>query len=599
MIKISFISVLLVSTALFVSCSPMIKQHPTFNTTDKKQLEKPIPTNLYGAYLAGRVAHIRKDFNNAADYYKIVYKQNNERYELIDRIYLILTSKGRITEAAEYAKLAIKNKTTNNFAKLLVAVSQMHDGNYQSSIKKLNKISEPIYRSLISPLLNTWNYAGLNDKLKAFAELDKLNKEKGLAPIYNFQKAILLDYFGQNREADEIYEQILSNKDTELSVRMLEIITNFYIRTGQKEKAVALMHSTINNQALDSILSSLRDKTIFATPQKTHPILSSASIGAAEALFTIASTFRYDEAIDIAHMYTALAIYMNPQYSTAKILMADIFEARDMIDDANEIYDNINSNDIAYYPAQIKKARNLIKLEDYKGAEVLLKNLSEDYDDIQIYMELGEILRLNNRYIEAIRYYDKAISKTKNPVNLWVLYYAKGVCQERVGQWKNAEKTLMKAYKIKRHYLVLNHLGYTWIRQNQNIDRAFSMIVDAYNQAPFDPSINDSLGFALYNLGYYGMSLPYLERAAELYPSSAIINSHLGDAYWFAHRKNEAKFQWQHALTLKDDSGELDINATQNKIKNGLITKPSLTYDKEKIEETIKRIKKQKPSRRL
>ena len=599
MIKISFISVLLVSTALFVSCSPMIKQHPTFNTTDKKQLEKPIPTNLYGAYLAGRVAHIRKDFNNAADYYKIVYKQNNERYELIDRIYLILTSKGRITEAAEYAKLAIKNKTTNNFAKLLVAVSQMHDGNYQSSIKKLNKISEPIYRSLISPLLNTWNYAGLNDKLKAFAELDKLNKEKGLAPIYNFQKAILLDYFGQNREADEIYEQILSNKDTELSVRMLEIITNFYIRTGQKEKAVALMHSTINNQALDSILSSLRDKTIFANPQKTRPILSSASIGAAEALFTIASTFRYDEAIDIAHMYTALAIYMNPQYSTAKILMADIFEARDMIEDANEIYDNINSNDIAYYPAQIKKARNLIKLEDYKGAEVLLKNLSEDYDDIQIYMELGEILRLNNRYIEAIRYYDKAISKTKNPVNLWVLYYAKGVCQERVGQWKNAEKTLMKAYKIKRHYLVLNHLGYTWIRQNQNIDRAFSMIVDAYNQAPFDPSINDSLGFALYNLGYYGMSLPYLERAAELYPSSAIINSHLGDAYWFAHRKNEAKFQWQHALTLKDDSGELDINATQNKIKNGLITKPSLTYDKEKIEETIKRIKKQKPSRRL
>ena len=95
------------------------------------------------------------------------------------------------------------------------------------------------------------------------------------------------------------------------------------------------------------------------------------------------------------------------------------------------------------------------------------------------------------------------------------------------------------------------------------------------------------------------MECLYLERAAELYPSSAIINSHLGDAYWFAHRKNEAKFQWQHALTLKDDSGELDINATQNKIKNGLITKPSLTYDKEKIEETIKRIKKQKPSRRL
>ncbi len=597
--KISFISVLLVSTALFVSCSPVIKQHPTFDTNTEKHTEKPIATNLYGAYLAGRIAHLRKDFDNAADYYKIVYDKDNKNPELVDRIYLILTSKGRINEAAEYAEIAIKNKTNNSFAHLLVAISQMHKGDYQSSIKKLNKISDPIYRSLISPLLNTWNHAGLNDKTKAFAELNKLNKEKGFTPIYTFQKALLLDYFGENRKAGEIYEQILSNKHSELSVRMLEIITNFYIRTGQKEKAVALMHSTINNQALDSILASLRDKTIFANPKKTLPILSSALIGAAEALFTIASTFRYDEAIDIAHMYTALAIYMNPQYSTAKILMADIFEARDMISDANEIYDNINSNDIAYYPAQIKKARNLIKMEDYQKAELLLKNLSKDYDDIQIYIELGEILRLNNRYIEAIRYYDKAISKTKNPVSLWVLYYAKGVSQERAGQWKSAEETLMKAYKIKRHYLVLNHLGYTWIRQNQNVDRAFSMIVDAYNQAPFDPSINDSLGFALYNLGYYGMSLSYLERAAELYPSSAIISSHLGDAYWFAHRKNEAKFQWQHALSLKDDSGELDIHATKYKIKNGLSTAPNLSYDKEKIEETIKRIKKQKTSSKL
>jgi tetratricopeptide (TPR) repeat protein len=135
-------------------------------------------------------------------------------------------------------------------------------------------------------------------------------------------------------------------------------------------------------------------------------------------------------------------------------------------------------------------------------------------------------------------------------------------------------------------------LGYTWIKNNQNIDKAFSMIVEAYNQAPFDPSINDSLGFALYNLGYYTMSLPYLERAAELYPSSAVISSHLGDAYWFAHRKNEAKFQWQHALKLQDESGELDIAHTKNKIKNGLKQEPELTYSKEIIEETIKKIKK-------
>ena len=316
-------------------------------------------------------------------------------------------------------------------------------------------------------------------------------------------------------------------------------------------------------------------------------------------LFTIASTFRYDEAIDIAHMYTALSIYMNPQYSTAKILMADIFEVREMYDDANRIYDSIDKNDIAYYPAQLKKARNLSRQEDYKGAEILLESLSEDYNDIQIYMELGDILRLNGRFAEAVEYYDRAIEMTQNPISLWVLYYAKGISLERIGNWREAEETLLKAYDIKKHFLVLNHLGYTWMKQNKKIDEAFAMIVEAYNQAPFDPSINDSLGFALYNLGYYAMALPYLEKAAEFYPSSAVISSHLGDIYWVTGRKNEARFQWQHALRLKDESGELDITETKNKIANGITSEPQLTYDKEKIETAIRKIRKPKKSIRV
>ena len=135
--------------------------------------------------------------------------------------------------------------------------------------------------------------------------------------------------------------------------------------------------------------------------------------------------------------------------------------------------------------------------------------------------------------------------------------------------------------------------------QNKKIDEAFAMIVEAYNQAPFDPSINDSLGFALYNLGYYAMALPYLERAAEFYPSSAVISSHLGDIYWVTGRKNEARFQWQHALRMKDESGELNIDETKNKIANGITSEPQLTYDKEKIEAAIRKIRKPKKSIRV
>lgn len=538
------------------------------------------------------MAHIRKDFDRAADYYKIAYEKEPNNPELMTRLYLLLSSKGRIDEAADYAQKALDAKAENSFARMLIASKQLHDGQYAASIKSLNKIDDQIYKRLIAPLINTWNYAGLGNQDKAFEELRKLSKEDGLGQVTRQHRAMLFDFFGKNREAAEIYQQILNDKNSEISVRLLEIISNFYIRTGQKEIAVAMMQSTINNSSLDSLLSALRKKVNDANPKTTPPVLSSAQIGASEALFTIASTFRYDEAIDVAHMYTALAIYMNPEYNTAKVLMADIFEMREMYDDANTIYDSVSQNDIAYYAAQFKKARNLVKKGAYKQAEILLKTLEEDYNDMQIDLELGDILRLTNRFSEAVEYYDKAISKTKNKGNLWILYYAKGVALDSDNRYEEAQAALLKAYQIKKHYLVSNHLGYSWIRQKKNVNEAFKMIIDAYNQAPFDPSINDSLGFALYNLGYYAMAIPYLERAAELYPSSAVISSHLGDAYWFAHRKNEARFQWKHALSLKDDSGELDIKKTKAKVKNGIAEEPALIYDKEQAEKDLKTIKK-------
>ena len=585
--KISFISVLLVAAVIFISCSPIV--HTDIPVPAPNKTEKDLEINAYGAYLAGRVAHIRKDFDQAADYYKLAYAKDPQNAELIDKLYLLLASKGRIDEAAEYAQKAIDAKTSNSFAYMLSAAKQMHDGQYTDSLKTMSQINDPIYKVFITPLFNAWNYAGLNQQQKALAELEKLKQEKGFASIYRQHRAMLFDYLGQNREAAQAYEQLITDKNAEISVRLLELITNFYIRTGQKDKAVAIMDSTVNNQSLDTLLKSLRLKVAAADPKTAEPILSSAQIGAAEALFTIASTFRYDEVIDIAHMYTALAIYMNPQYNTAKILMADIFEVREMYDDANRLYDSIDKNDIAYYPAQLKKARNLSHQEDFKGAEILLESLSSDYNDIQIYMELGDVLRLSGRFAEAVKYYDRALQMADSPVTMWVLYYAKGVSLERTGHWQEAEETLLKAYDINKHFLVLNHLGYTWMRQNKKINEAFEMIVEAYNQAPFDPSINDSLGFALYNLGYYGMSLKYLEKAAESYPSSAVISAHLGDAYWLTGRKNEARFQWRHALRLKDDSGELDIEATRKKITDG-IPEPALSYDKDQIEALIKKI---------
>ncbi len=587
--KAIWLAALGAAAAVFVSCSPITGRNLMSENTSPSATK--MQSNVLGAYLAGRVAHIRRDFDNAADYYKVAKDDGADNNVMLNQLYLLLASQGRIEEAAKYAQEAIDKGIHNSFAYMVVATQKMYHGEYAQVIKIMNQIDDPFYKSFISPMFNAWGYAGLNDKTKALQELNILNREDGFKSVYAMQKAMLLDYLGDNKNAKSAYEAILNNRNSEVSLRMLDIITNFYIRNGNKDLALAMMGVTINSQALDSLLAALKNKIAKADEKNTSPILSSPRVGAAESLFAVVSTFRYAEAIDVAHMYAALTIYLNPEYSTAKIMMADIFESRDMFENANKIYDSIDKKDVGYYPAQIKKARNLVKLGNVKAAEILLKSLSEDYNDVQVNMELGDLLRINNRYGEAVEYYDKAIAKTSNKSSLWVLYYAKGVALERAGKWKQAEEVLLKAYNINKHYMVLNYLGYSWLLQKQHIEKAFEFIVDAYNQAPNDPSINDSLGFALYNLGYYDEALPYLEKAAEMYPSSAVVTAHLGDAYWFAGRKNEARFQWQHALGLKDDSGEINIKQTKSKIKQGITEEPKIAYDKNKVEAIVGKIK--------
>ena len=89
----------------------------------------------------------------------------------------------------------------------------------------------------------------------------------------------------------------------------------------------------------------------------------------------------------------------------------------------------------------------------------------------------------------------------------------------------------------------------------------------------------------------YDKAVSYLEKAAEADPSNAVINDHLGDAYWQTGRLNEAGFQWNHALSLKDTTGEIDRQTIERKIADGLPETTILNADKEKLSKIISEIK--------
>ena len=121
-----------------------------------------------------------------------------------------------------------------------------------------------------------------------------------------------------------------------------------------------------------------------------------------------------------------------------------------------------------------------------------------------------------------------------------------------------------------RDAIVLNYIGYLWLEDGKRIDEAGNMILEAYNKYPLDGHIIDSLGWLFYKIGNYAKAVEYLEQASDMNPANAVISDHLGDAYWSFGRKNEAEFQWRHALDLKEDAELIDKEKIKAKLDNGL-----------------------------
>lgn len=530
--------------------------------------------SVYGAYLAGRVAHLRQDFDNAAEYYKIVAEKDKDN-EVVNRsAYVILASLGKIDEAYDYALKEINDGKSDTLAPLVVAIKQFADGDYEKSRQTVNTLHDKIYQILINPLFTAWTYAGEKNETKAMEELDKIHLEPSIAGLKLMHQAMIYDFLGNTAKAEEKYVTLVRNYPQDVTYRYLEIITDFYVRSGNKEMAHRISNKYNDNSTLVLLLKNIDSKIDSSDPNKTA-VIDTPQKGLAEALFNVGTMFRLSNGgTEFAQIYIAASSYLNPQYDISKIALANVLEELGLIKEANKYYEQIPEESGSYFIAQIKRIENLNNLQEYDKAEQSLRHLLTIYpNNTQLLNDLGDIMANQNKHDEAIKIYLKAIENIKDvKSDSWPIFYALAVSYHRSDQKDLAERYMLKALELSnRNANVLNYLGYMWLDEGRNVDQAIQMIVEAYNQYPYEGHIIDSLGWAYYRIGNYEKAIEYLEQAADMNSGNAVINDHLGDAYWFIGRKNEAVFQWKHALVLKEDADSLDKKAVEAKIDEGIL----------------------------
>ena len=589
MFKTSYIVTLLSGIGIFNSC--------TANLINIQNLRKQtiIPEveysdTLYGNYLAGRVAHIRQDYSNAAKYYVKTIDKGVENQDLLEKTYMILASQGDIKNAVKYANQSRAGGDKNSFIDVINSVDSFKHGDYKQARKRLDDIDEPTYQNLIAPLYDAWSYVGENDYSNAIKALKKISNTDEMKTVYRLHRGLIAEYFNKNKEAEQFYASIIDDKSTEISFRALQIITNFYVRNNQKDKAISLISQHYGSSSMKEMLQGLTKK-IKKSKLTVPAIVKNADIGVSEVFLEIGLLFKTIPAgYDYAQMYMAISQYFNPENDIAKLAIADIFEEREMYNDANKYYDLIEKTSEMYYSAQIKLANNLSNEKKYDRAEKVLKKLLKNNpDNFQVLFSLGDILRLNDNQVDAIKYYNEALKSIfYESERHWPVYYALAVSYDKNNEWQKAEESLQRALKLSnRNPQVLNYLGYSWLKNGTNIDKAASFILEAYEKEPNDGVIMDSLGWVYFKTGDYKNAILYLEKASELNPQNAVISDHLGDAYWLGGRKNEAIYLWKQALKQKEAIEELNIKKVKNKINNGIRSTKSLTIQDEKLKESL------------
>jgi tetratricopeptide (TPR) repeat protein len=512
----------------------------------------------YGNYLAARYAGAIHQPKAAEQYFDKTLAAEPGNPIVIERAFMVALNAGDMDRAVDLAHELVKVSPDHRMARLVLSLSDIRRGNYDDAQKEIGSAEAGIFVALVGALTEAWAAAGDGDEQGAMARLKSFEGKPAFDLFRVYHTALIYDLLGNVKQAEENYKQAMEASGG-TSIRIVQAYASFLDRQGRVKEAEAALGQYAALAPDHPLIREAQRE--LAAGEKMTPLVSNASEGVAEALYGLGSALAQDQGNELAELYLQLAIWMRPDFDVARTLLADAYEQKKRWADAVDAYKAVGKASPLYGNAQIQTALDLDKLDRDDEAVVVLKDLSADHPkSIDPITALGDIYRGKEKYAEAAAEYSRAIAISGLPPKPadWPLYYARGICNERLGQWPLAESDLKLALTLSGgHPLVLNYLGYSWIEKGDHLKEALAMIEKAVELRPNDGFVVDSLGWAEYRLANYKRAVEVLERAVELEPGDATINEHLGDALWKVGRKIEARFQWSHALEMKPDQDRI------------------------------------------
>jgi Flp pilus assembly protein TadD len=524
---------------------------------------------LSGAYLAATQADFRDDYDEAVRYYMQALLLDPGNSALMESAVVMEVARGDVEAASTLAEQLAAAMPENQVAGLVLLADALAAEDFARASSLLQQYG-PDMNPLLAGLVAGWVAVGQQDFREAQQQFDALDANDALTAFGQYHKALALAFAGDFVGA----EDILAGEDggpLHLDRSALMAHAQILAQIGREAEAIDVLDSVLSNGFPDAALERLRDR-LAAGEEVAFTQIRSARDGAAQAFLTLATALGTGESERLSLIHAQLAAHVSPRLEEATLLSADILEAEEQYALAQKMLDQIPENSPWFVTAGIRRANVARESGDVDEGIAILTALSERRpDQIEVLSSLGDALRNEERYEEAVAAYDKAIALIDAPQQPhWVIYYSRGIARERAGQWPAARSDFEMALKLEPSQPhVLNYLGYSMVENGGDLDQARAMIEQAVQGEPDDGYITDSLGWVLYRMGRIEEAVPHMLRAVELTPDDPIINDHLGDVLWKAGREREAEFQWRRALSF-GPAEDLDMDRVREKLRIGL-----------------------------
>lgn len=512
--------------------------------------------SLAGSYLAGRQAQYVNDFDVSAQYFTRALLRDPGNPQILESAVLAHLSMGQVVKAVVIARKMETDDFDSQVGHMVLMADEVANDRYDAVLERI--ADDRGVGPLVDGLVEAWAHLGAGSMADAMTAFDKVADERGLRGFALYHKALAMASVGDFEGAEEIFS---GRSGGALQATRRAAIARIQIlsQLDHNIQAIALIDDLFGTD-LDPGLRLLRDRLV-AGEVLPFAHITSPRDGIAEVFYSVAAALSGEAEEDYTLLYARVTQYLRPNHVDAILLSAQMLEQLQRYDLATKTYGEVDRDHPAFYVAELGRAEALRRSGKLEVAVEVLEKLGKSHAELPaVRVALGDLLRQMERFEGAVSAYDKAL--TLYPVEesrQWFIFYARGVAQERLGNWSKSEADFRKALSLSPEQpQVLNYLGYSMVEQQINLDEALSMIERAVAASPDSGYIIDSLGWVLYRLGRYDEAIGYMEKAAQMMAVDPIVNDHLGDVLWAVGRQLEAQFQWRRALSFEPEEAEAE-----------------------------------------